>query len=131
MYCLSLAGYAFSNVIAATTPNQQAALNFYSSFFQFFMFFCGYSIPVSEVTALWRLATDFSFARWSFEALVLNQYGSTDNDDEAGGTFWLNYWGFFPNLSAKWYAYGMFVACVAAFHVIALLVIKFVSFDRR
>ena len=46
MYGLTITGYAFSNFIAAITPNQQSALNLYSSIFQFFMFFCGYAIPV-------------------------------------------------------------------------------------
>ena len=129
MFGLSLAGYAFSNFIAAITPNQQSALNLYSSFFQFFMFFCGYSIPVHQAPLGWRWATQISFARWSFESLVLNQFAGETDDDGAGGTYWLGYWGF--DRATKWYAYFMFILCVAAFHLLALLMMKFVSFERR
>ena len=102
VFGLSLAGYAFSNFIASITPNQQSALNLYSSFFQFFMFFCGYSIPVHQTPWGWRWATQVSFARWSFESLVLNQFAGEDDDDGAGGQYWLHYWGFRD--STKWCA---------------------------
>ena len=200
VFGLSLAGYAFSNFIASITPNQQSALNLYSSFFQFFMFFCGYSIPVHQTPWGWRWATQVSFARWSFESLVLNQFAGEDDDDGAGGQYWLHYWGFRD--STKWcasppspvslvrrcgsslrccsllsssspssrrgekkhregsatlpdslarlissstvapppsspctvsarYTYTMFILCVTAFHVLALVMMKYVSFDKR
>ncbi|KAH8097327.1 hypothetical protein JL720_215 [Aureococcus anophagefferens] len=56
MFGLSLCGYAFSNLIAAITPNQQSALNLYSALFQFCIFFCGYSIPVNQVFVFHCLA---------------------------------------------------------------------------
>ena len=94
MWFLSIAGYAFSNFIAAMTPNQQSAMNLYSAMFQFFMFFCGYSIPVSEVPTYWSWATHISFARYSFESLALDEFAYEEDDDGVGGTYWLDYWGF-------------------------------------
>ena len=115
-----------SNAIAAITPRQQAALNLYSALFQFCMFFCGYSIPVSEVPWYWKWATDVSFARYSFECFILNEFSGEDNDET---TYWLDYWGF--NGANKWSIYGYFVLSVAFFHLLAWAAMAFVSFDRR
>lgn len=126
MYGLSLAGYAFSNVIAALTPNQQSAMNLYSALFQFCMFFCGYSIPVDEVPVYWKWATKISFARYSFESLALNEL-SGDDDDEA--VYYLNYWGFYHD--SKWRTLGYFILDVVFFHILAWLAMKYVSHERR
>ena len=64
-----------------------------------------------------------------FESLVLNQFAGETDDDGAGGTYWLGYWGF--DRATKWYAYFMFILCVAAIHLLALLMMKIVSFERR
>lgn len=126
MYGLSIAGYAFSNLIAALTPNQQSAMNLYSALFQFCMFFCGYSIPVSEVPSYWSWATTVSFARYSFESLALNQF-SGDHSTEA--VYYLNYWGFLH--VSKYKTLGYFVISVTGFHVLAWLAMKYISYERR
>ena len=115
-----------SYFIAAMTPNQQSAMNLYSAGFQFFMFFCGYSIPVSEVPGEWKWATTVSFARYSFESLAINEFAHEEDDDGMGGTYWLSYWGF--DGVSKQTAYSYFVMSVAGFHVVAWLAMK-VSFD--
>lgn len=126
MYGLSIAGYAFSNLIAALTPNQQSAMNLYSALFQFCMFFCGYSIPVSEVPSYWSWATTVSFARYSFESLALNQF-SGDHSTEA--VYYLKYWGFWH--VSKYKTLGYFVISVTGFHVLAWLAMKYISYERR
>ena len=60
MLTLALAGNAFSTLVAAAAPSQQAALNLYSTAFQTFMFFSGYSIPVHEVWHLYLCSVLFS-----------------------------------------------------------------------
>ena len=128
MFGLSLCGYAFSNLIAAITPNQQSALNLYSALFQFCIFFCGYSIPVNQVPTYWSWATNFSFARWSFEALVLNEMQGEPGDDDQDASYWLDYWSFSGH--SKFSVFGVFVLQVFVFHCLALLAMKFVSFQR-
>lgn len=128
MFGLSLAGYAFSNLIAAITPNQQSALNLYSALFQFCMFYCGYAIPLDDVPWYWSWAPDFSFARWSFEALIINEFHGIDDDDGAGATYWLKHWNFYNH--TKWPVFTIFVLQVAVFHLLALLAMRFVSFER-
>ena len=92
------------------------------------MFFCGYSIPVSEVPAYWSWATHISFARYSFEALALNEFAYEEDDDGVGGTFWLGYWGF--NGTPKGRVFAYFVTAVAGFHVVAWAAMKYVSYQR-
>lgn len=128
MFGLSLCGYAFSNLIAAITPNQQSALNLYSALFQFCIFFCGYSIPVNQVPTYWSWATNFSFARWSFEALVLNEMQGIGGDDDEDAAYWLDYWSFSGH--SKYSVYGIFILQVFVFHFLALLAMKFISFQR-
>ncbi|KAJ8608935.1 hypothetical protein CTAYLR_005316 [Chrysophaeum taylorii] len=129
MFGLSLAGYSFSNFIAAITPNQQSALNLYSALFQFSMFFCGYAIPIDQVPTYWSWAPKFSFARWSFEALILNEFdGIDDDDDGAGAEYWLKYWNF--NGANKYRVFAVFVLQVSVFHVLALLAMRLVSYQK-
>lgn len=126
MYGLSIAGYAFSNLIAALTPNQQSAMNLYSALFQFCMFFCGYSIPVNEVPAYWSWATKISFARYSFESLALNQFSG---DHSTMAVYYLEYWGFFH--VSKYSTLCYFVISVTCFHVLAWAAMKYISYERR
>ena len=76
----------------------------------------------------WRWATDASFARWSFEALVLNQMAGEGGDDDAGAAHWLDYWSFAGK--SKLAAFGVFVAWAVVFHLLALAAMKWCSFQK-
>ena len=127
MLLLVLAGNAFSSLVAAVAPSQQAALNVYSTAFQTCMFFSGYSIPVHQVPVYWRWFTDVSFARWAFEALLLNELEGYDAQDDAAE--WLEYWGCRGRSYVR--AIGCLALCVLGLHVLAWAAVRYISFERR
>ncbi|KAH8054293.1 ATPase [Aureococcus anophagefferens] len=108
----------------------QVALNMYSTLFQFNLFFSGYSIPVSQVKWYFHWATQTSFARPAFDALLVNELRGVDSyDDDEDADYWLDYWGL-EGKSRMLYL-GQLLLVAAVVHALALLAATLCNFQRQ
>ncbi|KAH8095539.1 ATPase [Aureococcus anophagefferens] len=106
------------------------ALNMYSTLFQFNLFFSGYSIPVSQVKWYFHWATQTSFARPAFDALLVNELRGVESyDDDEDADYWLDYWGL-EGKSRMLYL-GQLLLVAAVVHALALLAATLCNFQRQ
>ncbi|KAK7232139.1 ATPase [Aureococcus anophagefferens] len=130
LYVVALIGFVFSATLAAAAPRVQVALNMYSTLFQFNLFFSGYSIPVSQVKWYFHWATQTSFARPAFDALLVNELRGVESyDDDEDADYWLDYWGL-EGKSRMLYL-GQLLLVAAVVHALALLAATLCNFQRQ
>ena len=130
LYVVALIGFVFSATLAAAAPRVQEALNMYSTLFQFNLFFSGYSIPVSQVKWYFHWATQTSFARPAFDALLVNELRGVESyDDDEDADYWLDYWGL-EGKSRMLYL-GQLLLVAAVVHALALLAATLCNFQRQ
>lgn len=83
---------------------------------------------IEQIPSYWSWASHISFARWSFEALILNEFAGVSSDDDEDAEYWLKYWHFYGRDVSR--AFFRFVCQVAIFHILALVAMRVVSFQR-
>ncbi len=81
LFVTNLTAYCFTVFLAAATGSAQMALAVFSPLFFFLAMFGGFTIAVNNVPKPWIWAPIISFARWSFEGLMVNEFGGYNTED--------------------------------------------------
>lgn len=81
LYLANIISYYCAMYLAVSTGSQQMAFSLFPLTFLFFSTFSGYAIAVHNVPTFWTWAPFISYARWTFEGLMVNQWGQYNDDD--------------------------------------------------
>lgn len=72
---VNITAYSYTLCMAAYTGNAQKTLAIFAPFFFFLVMFSGFTITVENVPGPWKWASYYSFARWGFEGMLVNEFG--------------------------------------------------------
>ena len=96
----AVAAFYYAQAMAAGTQSAEVSFALFPMTFIFLTQFTGYSIPIDNIPKGWKWASYVSFPRWTFEGLMVNDFGNRG----AQGDEVLNYYGFgnFEKSEAMW-----------------------------
>lgn len=70
----NLISFYCAQYIAAVSPSAEVALAMFPLVFLFLGSFAGFTIPLGELPAGWKWASYISYPRWTYEALIINEF---------------------------------------------------------
>ena len=76
----NLAAFYIALCLAALTECAQISFSIFPLVFLFLCNFAGFSININNIPWGWSWAKYLSFARWSFEGLMVNEFSTFDNE---------------------------------------------------
>jgi len=139
----SACGLFYCQLLAALCPSQQAAITLFPATLFFFIAFAGYIIfipSLPEWLECW--APSVSFVRWSFQALVINEF--KDNSDvfppitignivvRSTDEMWMEFaenYGF--ETHDKWYCVTILAINAAIYRGLNFFALRYVKFEKR
>lgn len=71
----TVAAFYYAQGMAAGTQSAEVSFALFPMTFVFLTQFTGYSIAISDIPAAWKWASYISFPRWTFEGLMVNDFG--------------------------------------------------------
>lgn len=101
-----------------------------------FQIFNGFMLPYPSIPRGWKWLNRCSPSTWILYALAVNQLGNRDDNvtsfdgsEETIHDFVRGYFGY--KYEFRWYAVLIVAAYLVAFRIIAMLALKYMSFQRR
>ncbi len=88
----ALCAYSLASLCAVSLPTYEQATSYFAIISAFVLLFSGYFYPLDETSTLWWWATEFSYTRWAFQSLLLEDY------DKANDSAYIEALGFDPDL---------------------------------
>lgn len=70
----NLISFYCAQFMAAISPSAEVALTLFPLIFLFLGSFAGFTIPLSELPPGWKWASYISYPRWTYEALIINEF---------------------------------------------------------
>ena len=83
LFVANVTSFYIAQYLATSTENAQLAFAIFPVTFMFLSVFAGFAIPVDKVPDGWIWAPYFSFARWIFEGLMVNEFDRYDEEGAA------------------------------------------------
>ena len=74
----NIVSFYLAQFIAASAGTAQVALALFPVSFLFMTSFTGFTIPLPQIPLGWKWATYISYPRWTFEGLIMNEFGCCD-----------------------------------------------------
>ncbi|GAB4821434.1 hypothetical protein N2152v2_008480 [Parachlorella kessleri] len=130
VYFFSLAnGIALAYFVAAVSPNMDTATAALLAYITSLLFFTGCLLRWVDIPNYWRWYAYINFLRYSWGALMVNQYGGGRDVEFIGGLTVLEY----HDLEGvnKWVWLGIETSFFLVFFFLAFLGLTFVSYVRR
>lgn len=128
MWLTSLTGLFVCQTMAAVSPTGQAAINFFPVSLFMAVAFAGYIVYIPTFpTWLRAWAPYISFMRWSFQALVLNEFSGNSNLEAA--SYFIDELGF--DTYSRDECVPVLLFFIAAFAAIVLGSLKYINFEER
>lgn len=96
----AVAAFYYAQGMAAGTQSAEVSFALFPMTFVFLTQFTGYSIPIHNIPKGWKWASFISFPRWTFEGLMVNDFGGRGADGEEV----LKHYGFdnFDKINSLW-----------------------------
>jgi ABC-type multidrug transport system ATPase subunit len=124
----SWTGLFVSQLIAALSPTGQAAINFFPVSLFVTVTFAGFIVYIPSFPLWLRVwAPYISFCRWSFQALVLNEFSG--NEDLANGDYFLSEMGF--QSYDRDYCLSVIPIFTIIFAALGLFSLRYVNWEER
>ena len=71
----TVAAFYYAQGMAAGTQSAEVSFALFPMTFVFLTQFCGYSITIKNIPSGWKWASYISFPRWTFQGLMINDFG--------------------------------------------------------
>lgn len=128
MLMTSVIGLLICQLIAALSPSEQSAINFFPIVIYFTMAYSGFIIYIPTIPHWQRAWLPYaSFYRWSFQALVLNELSG--NSELSSSEYYIDTLGF--GGYSRDFCFWLLPLFAMFFGLAEMLVLKFVSFEER
>ena len=82
LFFASITSLYFAQFLAAATGSATLAFAIFPVTFLFLSMFSGYGIPITDVPKMWEWAPYISYARWTFQGLMVNEFEQFGADGE-------------------------------------------------
>jgi ATP-binding cassette, subfamily G (WHITE), member 2, SNQ2 len=111
----TVAAFYYAQGMAAGTQSAEVSFALFPVTFVFLTQFTGYSITIHNIPSGWKWASYISFPRWTFEGLMVNDFG--DRGEE--GDEVLEQYGFddFEKMNAMWIIFFCTAVCALTSYI--------------
>jgi hypothetical protein len=127
----SLCGLYFCQLISVSVASPQIAVSIFPAALFLIIAFAGFVVRIPTLPAWLRdWAPEFSFARWAFQGLMINEFeGNTENFPARQITMILQEFGF--DGFDKWNSIPILLLSIGVMFLLTYLPIRFISHERR
>lgn len=124
----SWTGLFVSQAIAALSPSGQAAINFFPVSLFVTITFAGFIVYIPTFPTFLRVWAPYvSFMRWTFQALVLNEFSGNENLEN--GDYFITEMGF--QKYDRDYCLGVVPIFTIAYAALGFYALRFVNWEER
>ncbi len=128
LFLCSLTGLFMCHLVANTCSSSQVSLTILPIFIFLAIMLSGYIVLIPDLPLVIRVWAPYcSFMRWSFQALVLNEF--IDNSELPLGSFYIADFDF--SAPGKDTCLGILFCFTIAFMVLCLGTLKYINFEKR